>query len=112
MLARWRPLRPSSILHRTFQNASSRTNPSPRPPPPPSGLSHSYVESKLSSFPSDLAALGFFLWCARQPNYFHGPGPSIGRSRSFVGSPIGSGPSRGSSGSSRASAAPQRRRLF
>ncbi|KAK1273241.1 hypothetical protein QJS04_geneDACA012182 [Acorus gramineus] len=74
MLARWRPLRPSSILHRTFQNASSRTNPSPRPPPPPSGLSHSYVESKLSSFPSDLTALGFFLWCARQPNYFHGPG--------------------------------------
>ncbi|MQM18384.1 hypothetical protein Taro_051374 [Colocasia esculenta] len=31
------------------------------------------VESTLSSCPSDVIALSFFLWCARQPEYFHGP---------------------------------------
>ncbi|CAL9204184.1 unnamed protein product [Musa hybrid cultivar] len=29
------------------------------------------VESTVSSCPSDTIALSFFLWCARQPNYFH-----------------------------------------
>ncbi|URD88573.1 26S proteasome non-atpase regulatory [Musa troglodytarum] len=29
------------------------------------------VESTASSCPSDTIALSFFLWCARQPNYFH-----------------------------------------
>ncbi|OWM69500.1 putative pentatricopeptide repeat-containing protein At1g16830 [Punica granatum] len=29
------------------------------------------VQSTLSSCPSDLIALRFFLWCAAQPNYFH-----------------------------------------
>ncbi|RWW73173.1 hypothetical protein BHE74_00018974 [Ensete ventricosum] len=29
------------------------------------------VESTVSACPSDTIALSFFLWCARQPNYFH-----------------------------------------
>nr|XP_019705813.1 putative pentatricopeptide repeat-containing protein At1g16830 [Elaeis guineensis]XP_019705814.1 putative pentatricopeptide repeat-containing protein At1g16830 [Elaeis guineensis]XP_019705815.1 putative pentatricopeptide repeat-containing protein At1g16830 [Elaeis guineensis]XP_029120038.1 putative pentatricopeptide repeat-containing protein At1g16830 [Elaeis guineensis] len=31
------------------------------------------VESTVWSCPSDTIALSFFLWCARQPNYFHDP---------------------------------------
>ena len=29
------------------------------------------VHSTLVSCSSDLIALSFFIWCARQPNYFH-----------------------------------------
>lgn len=34
-------------------------------------LTPDVVCSTLSSCPSDLIALRFFLWCAKQPNYFH-----------------------------------------
>ncbi|CAA6669611.1 unnamed protein product [Spirodela intermedia] len=32
------------------------------------------VETSLSNCPSDIVALSLFLWCARQPQYSHGPG--------------------------------------
>ena len=34
-------------------------------------LTHQIVHSTLLSCTSDLIALSFFLWCAKQPNYFH-----------------------------------------
>ncbi|EPS62215.1 hypothetical protein M569_12574, partial [Genlisea aurea] len=34
-------------------------------------LTHKFVLTALHCCPSDLAALSFFLWCARQPHYFH-----------------------------------------
>ena len=34
-------------------------------------LTHHIVHSTLLNCPSDLIALSFFLWCAKQPNYFH-----------------------------------------
>ncbi|KAF8402346.1 hypothetical protein HHK36_013300 [Tetracentron sinense] len=34
-------------------------------------LNPQIVESTLLNCPSDVIALSFFLWCARQPNYFH-----------------------------------------
>ncbi|KAL1538511.1 putative pentatricopeptide repeat-containing protein [Salvia divinorum] len=34
-------------------------------------LSSQIVLTTLQNCPSDLVALSFFLWCARQPNYFH-----------------------------------------
>ncbi|OAY77899.1 putative pentatricopeptide repeat-containing protein [Ananas comosus] len=36
-------------------------------------LSPQIVDSTLSNCPSDTIALSFFLWCARQPDYFHDP---------------------------------------
>ncbi|KAJ4959260.1 hypothetical protein NE237_026371 [Protea cynaroides] len=36
-----------------------------------SSLTPQIVESTLFNCPSDIIALSFFLWCARQPNYFH-----------------------------------------
>ncbi|CAK9164611.1 unnamed protein product [Ilex paraguariensis] len=37
-------------------------------------LSSQIVQSTMLNCPSDLVALCFFLWCARQPNYFHARG--------------------------------------
>lgn len=34
-------------------------------------LSSQVVHTTLLNCPSDIVALSFFLWCARQPNYFH-----------------------------------------
>lgn len=34
-------------------------------------LTHQIAHSTLLYCPSDLIALSFFLWCAKQPNYFH-----------------------------------------
>ncbi|KAL3825007.1 hypothetical protein ACJIZ3_021036 [Penstemon smallii] len=34
-------------------------------------LTHQSVLTTLQNCPSDLIALSFFLWCARQPHYFH-----------------------------------------
>ncbi|KAJ7952068.1 Pentatricopeptide repeat [Quillaja saponaria] len=34
-------------------------------------LTHQIVYSTLSNCPSDIIALSFFLWCAKQHNYFH-----------------------------------------
>lgn len=34
-------------------------------------LTPEIVEATLSRCPSDIIALSFFLWCGRQPNYFH-----------------------------------------
>lgn len=34
-------------------------------------LSSQVVQTTLLNCPSDIIALSFFLWCARQPNYFH-----------------------------------------
>ncbi|XP_015895880.3 putative pentatricopeptide repeat-containing protein At1g16830 [Ziziphus jujuba] len=34
-------------------------------------LTHQAVYSTLLNCPSDLSALSFFLWCAKQPNFFH-----------------------------------------
>ncbi|GAB2263533.1 hypothetical protein Droror1_Dr00027748 [Drosera rotundifolia] len=34
-------------------------------------LTREVVESTLAKCPNDLVALNYFLWCARQPNYFH-----------------------------------------
>lgn len=37
-------------------------------------LSPQIVHSTISNCPSDSVSLSFFLWCARQPDYFHAPG--------------------------------------
>ncbi|KAK6915193.1 Pentatricopeptide repeat [Dillenia turbinata] len=37
----------------------------------PITLNPQFVHSTLSNCASDLLSLSFFLWCARQPNYFH-----------------------------------------
>ncbi|XP_020571449.1 putative pentatricopeptide repeat-containing protein At1g16830 [Phalaenopsis equestris] len=67
MLVRWRRL-----LH----SSSSITKPSLNPNKNPSSatrLSPEIVNSTISNCPSDTIALSFFLWAARQPNYFHAP---------------------------------------
>ncbi|GAB2291691.1 hypothetical protein Dimus_025943 [Dionaea muscipula] len=51
---------------------SSNDRPSKKSRVVRSSLSPDIVDSTLANCPSDLIALNFFLWCARQPNYFHG----------------------------------------
>lgn len=34
-------------------------------------LTPTIVHTAISNFPSDILAFSFFLWCAKQPNYFH-----------------------------------------
>lgn len=38
-----------------------------------SSLSSQIVDTTISNCPSDTDSLSFFLWCARQPGYFHAP---------------------------------------
>ncbi|KAM7253801.1 hypothetical protein ACFE04_031483 [Oxalis oulophora] len=67
------PLRLLSIQSFSSSSKTTKTNQSPNfyHKAPKFTLTPQFVHSTLSKSPSDLLALLFFLWCAKQNNYFH-----------------------------------------
>ncbi|KAM7273041.1 hypothetical protein ACFE04_027705 [Oxalis oulophora] len=67
------PLRLYSIHSFSSSSKTTKTNQSPHfyHKTPKFTLTPQFVHSTLSKSPSDLLALVFFLWCAKQNNYFH-----------------------------------------
>ncbi|KAL8043634.1 hypothetical protein ABFX02_09G128036 [Erythranthe guttata] len=63
------PLKLSTDSNPRFKSFSNQQQPSHNPQP--IFLTHQIVLTTLQNCPSDLVALSFFLWCARQPHYFH-----------------------------------------
>ncbi|KAK8923940.1 Pentatricopeptide repeat-containing protein [Platanthera zijinensis] len=71
MLVRWRKLLHSSSSRNNSPSISFRNlRPAPRHCCQPR-LYPEIVDSTVSNCPSDALALSFFLWAARQPDYFH-----------------------------------------